>query len=30
MLTIPPFLQNEKSATEVSNNFNIKSQFSGL
>ena len=29
-LTIPPFLQNEKSATEVLNNFNIMSQFSGL
>ena len=30
-LTIPRFfLQNEKSATEVLNNFNIMSQFSGL
>ena len=28
--TIPPFLQNEKFATEVLNNFNIISQFSGL
>ena len=29
-LAIPPFLQNEKSATEVLNNFNFMSQFSGL
>ena len=30
-LTIPPsFLQNEKSATEVLNKFNIMSQISGL
>ena len=27
---IQPFLQNEKSATKVLNNFNIMSQFSGL
>ena len=30
MLSILPFLQNEKSATEVLNNFSIMSQFSSL
>ena len=29
-LTIPLFLQNERSATEVLNNFNFMSPFSGL
>ena len=29
-LTIPPFLENEKSATEVLNNFAVMSQLPGL